>query len=145
MNVAFEMFRAIRDRKLTPTQAARLFGKLDFLNQSLFGKVGRVGLLPIKRRQYESSSSLTFALESALWWLLQIIIVCPPRQLSISIVREPCVHLYTDGSSDPSRTPQHYIGALLVLPVAPYYKYTHAAVPDSLVEAWLPRQNYIHL
>ena len=139
------MLNALHSRWLPPTQAARLFGKLDFLNQTLFGKVGRVGLLPVKKRQYETTSEMTFELESALWWLLQIIIVCPPRQLRLDPDASGCVHLYTDGSSDPNRQPQHDIGALLVLPRPPYFLYTHAAVPDELVAKWLPRKNYIQL
>jgi len=146
MNAAHELITILRQKILTPSHAAKLFGKLDFLNQTLFGRVGRVGLLAIKERQYDySTERLSFALEAAIWWLLQLLMSCPPRQMPIFGTQRPPVILYTDGSSDNNRKPAHYIGAVLSVPGRAKLLYTHAPVPDNLVQRWLPKKNYIML
>ena len=68
VNVMTEILQILlrKPKKLFGTQAGKLFGKLDFINQEIFGKVGRVGLLPIKQRQYEFTGEVTFELEAAL-------------------------------------------------------------------------------
>ena len=41
---------AIKENRLTPETAHRLAGKLNFVNQTVFGKVGRAAIAPIYSR-----------------------------------------------------------------------------------------------
>lgn len=127
-NTSLMILNCLEKKSLPPALAAKLFGKLDFLNQSLLGKVGRVGLLPIKARQYERSTEMTSELVTALWWILQLLHSCPPRDMPVSRNRKPIL-IYTDGSSDPKRDPQHCVGVVLVVPGVEKMLYAHAAVP----------------
>ena len=148
-NTAMAIVAVVNADRLRPAHAAKLFGRLDFLNTTLFGRVGRAGLAHLKERQYASDSTgewrLSKALRGALLWVLELLLVAPPRELPMdSHYDRPCL-LYTDGSSDPNRTPQHYVGAVLFDPRRQHPQYTHCAVPDVVVERWLPAKQHIHL
>ena len=148
-NTALIIVQAINEDRLTPTQAAKLFGKLDFLNTTFFGRVGRLGLALLKGRQYAHCTDgrwhLGSRLREALLWCLELLLLAPPRELSVqSQSQRPCI-LYTDGSSDPGRSPMHYVGAVLFDPLLPHPIYTHCSVPEEVVSAWLPSGQQIHL
>jgi hypothetical protein len=147
VNILGELLQVWMDNRLTPSQAARLFGKLDFLNQTLFGKVGRTGLLPIKKRQYEASGNhgLTFELKAAISWLVELLVTCPPREISLHDAGKPPLLLYTDGSSNPNRDPMHVVGAVLFIPGQEKPLYTACPVPDEVVSQWIPAKQQIHL
>ena len=51
LKVAKLIIKTIKDDSLTPNGAAKLFGQLDFLNTTLFGRVGRSGLAFLKARE----------------------------------------------------------------------------------------------
>ena len=147
-NAVTELVQVLKDNRLVPSHAARLFGKLDFLNTTLFGKVGRSGLYQVKKRQHCSDSihrwGLDENLKGALVWLIELVSSAPPRELRVGS-SPPCALLYTDGSSEPGRVPQHIVGAVLYLPGQESPRYTWTAVPDEVVEKWIPSGNYIQL
>ena len=135
--------------RLKNTHAARIFGKFDFINTTLFGKVGRTGMLALKKRQYEDASGIDWRLDDklavCLLWMANIVTAAPPRELRID--NDPCdnILLYTDGSSDPSRSPMHVVGAVLIDPRTKVIRYTFTPVPDAVVQSWLPAKQQIHL
>ena len=147
VNILGELLQVWMDNRLTPSQAARLFGKLDFLNQTLFGKVGRTGLLPIKKRQYDASGNhgLTFELKAAISWLVELLVTCPPREISLHEASKPPLLLYTDGSSNPNRDTVHVVGAVLFIPGQEKPLYTACPVPDEVISQWVPAKQQIHL
>ncbi len=130
-----------------------MFRRLDFINTTLFGRVGRTGLNPVKRRQGEFKSSgdpvhswkLDPMLRAALVWLIEVLLRAPPRELPLEESLDDLCLLYTDGSSEEKRNPPHGIGCVLVDLKANTMEYTMAAVPQEVVEAWLPRKNYTGL
>ena len=83
-------------------------------------------------------------LENGLKWTLELILVAPPRSLRTHNVKPTCL-LYTDGSSEEKREHPHYVGAMLFVPDRNLVLYTHCAVPDDIVSAWIPAKQYIHL
>jgi len=145
LNAILELMQVLEANLLAPSQAARLFGKLDFLNQTLYGRVGRTGLLPLKKRQMETAGSkrLTFELRASLFWLIELLYCCPPREINIHRHSKPAL-LYTDGSAELARDPPFYVGAVLILPNNRIY-YTGAAVPPEVVATWTPRIQQIYL
>ena len=67
---------------------------------------------------------------------------CPPRQIPVFGTQRAPVILYTDVSSDSNRTSAQYIGAVLSVPGRAKLLYTHAPVPNNLVQCCLPRKHY---
>ena len=51
LKVAKLLVKFVETNSLSPREAAKLFGQLDFLNTTLFGRVGRSGLSKIKTRE----------------------------------------------------------------------------------------------
>jgi len=146
INSVQEMIFILRDKRLPSSAAARLFGKLDFANQTLFGRVGRVGMLPIKKRQHnDSDSGVGFELEATLVWMIQVLLFCPDREMSTELHPRRPVLLYTDGSSDVTRFPPHVVGAVVVLPESQKIFYTSCVVPEEVVADWLPSKQHIYL
>jgi hypothetical protein len=152
LNTMVELVEILKHNRLTPSHAAKVFGRLDFINTTLFGRVGRTGLNPIKKRQGEVrgpgdpfSWKLDPMLRGALVWLIEVLLRAPPRELPLEEPLGDLCLLYTDGSSEEKRTPPHGIGCVLVDLKANTMEYTMAAVPQEVVEAWLPRKNYIGL
>ena len=148
-NAVAEILSILIAGRLRSSQAAKVFGKVDFLNTTLFGRVGRSGMLALKIRQYENLSAsgwpLTVKLTTSLCWLAEVLATAPPREIRLR--EEDCdtVLLYTDGSSDPSRTPKHVVGALLYDPRTKATLYTYTPVPESVVQEWLPSGQQVHL
>jgi hypothetical protein len=144
INIVKEMLKILSDKYFPPAHAARIFGKLDFLNQTLFGRVGRTGLLSIKKRQHEQpgTNHVDQELVAVLYWLIHLVATSPPREMRTNLLDEQPALLYTDGSSEPGRSPQHLVGAVLFLPgETPLY--TWADVPAVVAESWLPAKNHI--
>ena len=83
-------------------------------------------------------------LRNSLKWTLELILVAPPRSIKTHNEKPTCL-LYTDGSSEAKRDQPHYVGAVLFVPDRDLVLYTHCAVPDDIVSAWLPAKQYIHL
>lgn len=145
INTFVEVLGIFKRQWLGSSHAARLFGKVDFLNTTTFGRVGRTGTLPLKQRQYQQSGKLHSGLVFCLTWIIEILCTAPARELKIKPRENDTVLLYTDGSSDPKRTPFHYMGAVLWGPRAQKLFYTHCAVPQNIVDSWLPARQHIHL
>ena len=51
LKVAKLLIKTLENNSLSPNAAAKLFGQLDFLNTTLFGRVGRSGLAFLKSRE----------------------------------------------------------------------------------------------
>jgi hypothetical protein len=92
-----------------------LFGKLDFVNQAPFGRVGRVGMLPIKKRQHsDSESGVGFELKAALVRMIQILLavkysshaeaLVKPRQKRIINTFQEIISLIRSGKLTSSST-----------------------------------------
>eukprot|EP00972_Heterocapsa_arctica_P050132 7372276-Heterocapsa_arctica.AAC.1 len=52
-NLRSELREVLRSNTLTSSHAARLAGKTDFVNSTLFGRIGRACLSAFKARQYQ--------------------------------------------------------------------------------------------
>eukprot|EP00971_Amphidinium_carterae_P050459 993732-Amphidinium_carterae.1 len=70
---------------MSPSHAAKLVGKCDFVNSTLFGRVGRAALAVLRAHQYQQKRdwSLTPALRHALQWLMALFLVAPSRALQL--------------------------------------------------------------
>jgi len=154
LNAIVDIMQVLKENRLRPSHAAKIFGRLDFLNTTLFGRVGRTGLGPIKQRQHEvadqgpslkGSWRLTPELRVALMWLINVISIAPPREMPIEEEGNSTCLLYTDGSSTDNRDPKHVVGAVLYDPIDGALLYTSAPVPQEVVDGWLAGPRVIHL
>ena len=60
--------------------AAKLYGVTNFLENGMFGRVGRAGLNAIKQRQYETGTAVTQSLDGAFTMLLDLLSLQPRRE-----------------------------------------------------------------
>ena len=134
-----EILRVLESGRLSPSHAARLFGKVDFLNTTLFGRVGRTGMLALKQRQYECSDRAAWPLTPSLTFSL----LCIAEVLAVAPLCETCLKpsnlgtllLCTDGSREAKRSPQHVVGAVLYEPRLDKLFYTFTPVTEAAVDA----------
>ena len=161
-SVVEELHKVLRNNRCGTSQAARLAGKADFINSTLFGRVGRAGLSALKARQYSKNTSqdLTPWLSAGVSWLAAVLSQAPPRELRLGADSERPFLLYTDGSAEPkaggprvdfrnlppacrlSDLTDMVVGAVLVCPGGEGY-YTYAEVPDAVAASWLPKKQMI--
>ena len=106
--VILELRRALKEGRLSSSQAATLRGQLGWAATLAFGRIGRIGMHTLKERQYsiDKSSGLTDELRSALKFLLQFHYRLPPRDvLVMGRPRRPLL-VYSDAPYEPlSGTP----------------------------------------
>eukprot|EP00971_Amphidinium_carterae_P177068 3511233-Amphidinium_carterae.1 len=74
-----ELELVLASRCLTPSQAGKLVGKLDLLNSTLFGRVGRAALAPLCARQHQHTRDAVFTavLEQSLHWICGFLRTAP--------------------------------------------------------------------
>ena len=127
---------------LPPSVAASVVGKFGFLCSTLFGKVGRFCTGFLRERQYSSSTdhSLTPQLVMSLNLMNR---VAPHRTCRMGAHQLPAV-LYTDASDVPHRDPRFGIGGVLIIQ-SPRFRieYFSFAVPQHLVDLWIPKSTYM--
>eukprot|EP00971_Amphidinium_carterae_P191775 3805073-Amphidinium_carterae.1 len=145
---------------LPPAQAAHLVGRADFVNSTLFGRVGRAALAVLRHRQHQHSRdwSLSPALKEALMWLTELFQVAPARRLRLECNKSSPFLVYSDGSaeriSDGVRVHLHelrswglgqrfLVGAFVWHPRDGVKRYTAAEVPREVVESWIPKKQQI--
>ena len=155
-----EVESILRADWLPPSQVAKLIGKTDFINSTLFGRVGRAALavLPHRQLQHARDWHLQPAVADALRWIQSLLQVAPSRQLTTKFRNIKPALLYTDGSAerlrDSSRvalnevrswgmTDNFMVGSVLWIPSRDIRLFTSATIPKSLVQEWVPKKQQI--
>ena len=144
---------------LTPSHAARLVGKADFIASCLFGKVGRACLAGLRVRQYQCAPPFNLPpwLRASLVWLRDLLGVCPPRTVPLGVSAHPPVLIYTDGAArmgdmwlSPGAVSDEDlsslgVGAVMWDPLGRSLEFCRSAIPRAEVSRWLPRKQPIML
>jgi hypothetical protein len=89
--------------------------------------------------QVQTSGKLTPALAASL--VGKFGFPCSTRELCPT--SSPPILVYTDASDVPGRSPQRVLGAILFQPGAGKFFYTSWAVPQYLVQKWLPKKSFM--
>jgi hypothetical protein len=128
---------------LPPGHAAQCVGKLQFLASTLYGKVGRAALGPLRHRQYQGSPPypLTHDIKASLEWWLKIDKFTPPRELPVYPNPVRPTILYTDGQESPTSMT---IAGVLDSPRSPHLRFFRAAITPEVVALWLPKKAMIN-
>ena len=132
--------------RLTPGQASKLRGKLQFTTCSLFGRTGRAQMRPLSERQYQFSGKvgLNGPLRSALKAWEVILQDGRPRPIPEATGGPADAVLFTDGAANRDGSEPTIGGAAF----AWWFKSPKgfaAKVPSSLRDRWVPRKSQITL
>ena len=133
---------AVRDQHLSPEEAGRWVGRLNFGGQKVFGAVGRAALRPLICRQYSKhATGTTGRLENALRWWLAFLKTCPKKKLFWQDANTDFadVFVYTDAEKNGK------IGVVLVEPERGYKLFARARVPAALRGTLRRRKTQINL
>jgi len=96
---------------LSPSEAATLRGKYQFLSLGMTGKSGRIALRALITRQYYEGTNyrLDEPLRRNLVWMKLLMTVLPPARVNFSSLytQRRTLHLFTDASSEEIRDPKY--------------------------------------
>ena len=142
-SLTYEIDGIVKANKLTPSYAARIIGKFGFINDQMFGRVGRAATGALRARQYQTAGLhlLTPELRASLGLLKAFLQSAPPRELVLKGRSASPTILYTDASDVPGRAcGQYIVGALLISPLSPTLLFTYLVVPPEVVDNWIPKK-----
>ena len=121
----------ISNRTLTPKEASRILGRVQFADAQIMGRTGRIAMHEFRQAIKNSDST---ALDRPAIESLEILInrleTGEPRKIPCCDQRQPLL-VYTDGASEAEG---HTIGG--VFAVDGKFEYFSCAVPDRLVAEW---------
>jgi len=129
-------------------------GKMDLAKADDLARVAQDLAVISQSNSTETAQTLTYAIQNGNSQLLKSAGITKyaseayasyARELKISHAAPENLILYTDGSSDPSRTPIHAVGAVLLVPALSLVLHTMCQVPIDVVASWLPSGQHIHL
>lgn len=128
---------------LSPSQAASLVGKFGFLCSTLFGKAGRCCTGPARFRQYSSHhvTALDPTLRQSLCLMSEFLTFTPAREIPVTSVTP--LLIYSDASDVPERSPRFVLGGVCYDPLDSSLEFSSWEVPNSIVQKWASRQNYM--
>ena len=157
--------QALASDSLTPEEAARITGKINFLNTTMFGQLGASAMQPLYARardcRGDSSHSLNGALRSALTTLNAILANPVPRVIPYGDGAPAQIVLYADaffelGDSSfglADNPPEHWStsrcryyrnGLGFVLRTPQGVRCTHTSVPAYVLSLFSSRRAYIY-
>ena len=133
--------------KCTPAQAAKLRGHASWAATHTFNMAGRLGIAPLKRRQYhEVTTAITEYLEEGFHFITEILPQIPSRKFSLLAPRLPPVLVYSDASW-PSAFDEHStavprLGWVIAVPGEPIRGWS-MVLPDKAMATWTKRKTQI--
>ena len=134
----------LQTRKVTSGQAAKARGVLNWLEMSLLGRpltAAFAGL--IARQYYESTDSLTPALQGCIECLLLAFNTVPARSVPLFPRHEAPLLIYTDASTEAPNDTGCRIGFWIM--DRGLVHVSSVDVPTSALSQWLARKTYINL
>ena len=143
-----EILGILRREFLTAGEASKIKGKLQFAAAHFWGKIGRPFMRALSERQFSSTirTELNDALRIALFEWLRIIMEVEAKELTAGSETEIEAVIYTDGYYPDARRGDHEeprVGAVIFsrqreIPLA-----TSIAVPQEVIDTWIPRETQI--
>ena len=97
------MTEAETSGRLTPGQAAKLYGVANFFEQGIYGRIGCGGLAAVKSRQYERQSTLTQSLRDCFHILRTVVSLRPERAFPVRSIFHPRFCVASDAALEEPR------------------------------------------
>ena len=88
------------ERRLSPSLAGKLYGKLMFMSSQYFGRLGRALLRAFSRRQHENIHVLNNQIEAACNFWISSMESLRPREIPVSLSSKPVYLSYSDGEGE---------------------------------------------
>lgn len=88
------------ERRLSPSLAGKLYGKLMFMSSQYFGRLGRALLRAFSRRQHENIHVLNNQIEAACNFWISSMESLRPREIPVSLSSMPVYLSYSDGEGE---------------------------------------------
>ena len=95
--------KALEQEMLSPGEASKLGGALQWAAQSTFRRLGRAMVRPITKQGHSRSSTLSKELKWALQWWLEVFEMGIVEERKWKTCSMPPVHLFCDARSTPPR------------------------------------------
>ena len=134
----------LQTRKVTSGQAAKARGVLNWLEMSLLGRPLTAAFAGLIARQfYESTDSLTPALQGCIECLLLALNTVPARSVPLFPRHEAPLLIYTDASTEAPNDTGCRIGFWIM--DRGLVHVSSVDVPTSALSQWLARKTYINL
>lgn len=99
-------------KRLSPGQAAKIYGLANFFEQGIYGRIGCGGLAAIKARQYENGSSLNQSLLDSFALMEAVIKFKPERLFPIRLLPHPRFCIASDAALE---QPKATTGGFLII------------------------------
>ena len=126
------------------SDVARLFGRLQFAEHQLSGRIGKLALAEL--RQLEDSRGAVWNIDEDSRQELELLRfrLCrhPPRRLNFSDPEMP-VFVFTDGACEPSEDGSYMASVGGVIICGSYKQYFGGSLDDGLVQDWLFDKKHI--
>ena len=126
------------------SDVARLFGRLQFAEHQLSGRIGKLALAEL--RQLEDSRGLVWNIDDESRQELELLRfrLCshPPRRLNFSEPETPAF-VFTDGACEPSEDGSYVASVGGVIICGSYRQYFGGRLDDGLVQDWLTDKKHI--
>ena len=132
---------ATETERLSPAQASKLYGLLNFLESGMFGRVGCGGLRAIKYRQYSREHNLSEPLRASFNLILTILATQPKRQYWLTNHHWHRVVAASDAAQDGTRVGSGDYRILCLVRCAVLTTQREAfvaAIPDELFDWFTP-------
>ena len=130
-------------RRLAPGMASTAAGKLRFLCGSLYGRVAHSALAAFYQRQSQCSDEYTIAVEASVALLLDLLAHASPQYWPWGVHSPAVLNLFGDASEPGCSSDPRICAGVLQDRLGSPLRYFAVKVPDSILEALLPRQKQI--
>ena len=129
--------RIVAAGKLTPKEASRILGRIQFADSQVMGRLGRLAMheFRLATKSFDSIDLDSCALES-LQVMMKRLATGEPRKIPCCDLGKPTL-VFTDGASEETN---HTIGGVVM--VGETVEYFSCSIPEVLVAEWA--QSYSH-
>ena len=143
-SVSHNVDEVLKSGSVKSVDVSRLFGRLQFLEHQLSGRIGKLALAEL--RQLEESKGSVWQIDEDARQELELLKyrLCshPPRRLKFSDPEAP-VYVFTAGACEPAGDGSYTasVGGVLICDKA--RQYFGGKLDDNLVESWLKGKKHI--
>ena len=135
----------VKNGKITSSEVPRIFGRLQFAEQQVAGRVGKLALAELRSLELQTNG---------VWYMNEMAInemkllkyrLCqhPPRKLSL-VERRPPVVVFTDGACEPDATDRYEasVGGV-IFGRGEQPRFFGGRLHESLIERWMVDKKHI--